>query len=318
MGLKQISAILFLALAPAAYSQKDSLATTPYFVEFPNSITLRTGLSFIGNSFVFDYQDEGLRLVFDPVLNRRLTTSVQFRTLQVSFGFSPGFINPDSDLEDSRVYSLNFQFFLNKWMPSFTYLDQKGFQTDIDGGNFYFPDFATRKIGGSLSYVFNENFSFQAITSQNQWQKRSAGSFVPALIAYYTRFQLETTQGNETLHSYALGVGPGYHYNWVLGEHWLLSAGNTTGIGFDILEEQGDSQTYWFWDSRFRVALGYNSDHLFAGVRASYNFLESNAARSVRLDDQLYYGEFYVGYRFDAPQFMIKKADDINRTLRLD
>ena len=318
MDLRRILVILFLALATHGHSQKDSLDTSPYFVEFPNAITLRSGLSFIGNSFVFDNMDGGLRITFDPVLDRRLTTSVQFRSLQVSFGFAPGFLNPNRDLEDSRVYSLEFQFFLKKWMPSLIYLDQKGFQTDINGESFYFPDYATRKIGGSLSYVFNDNFSFQAITSQNQWQQRSAGSFVPALIAYYTRSQLEGFQENETLHSYALGLGPGYHYNWVLGVHWLLSAGNTTGIGFDILEEDGDSLTNWFWDTRFRVALGYNSEHFYAGARANYNFLEGTLTKKIRQDDQLYFAEFYVGYRFDAPKFMIKKADDINRTLSLD
>ena len=286
--------------------------------KFPNALTLRTGLSHIGNSFIFNYLDEGIELSLDPIRSNRLTTSLQFRALELDLGFSPGFLNPDEDLEGSRLFSMSFRFYSGRWMQAFTYLDQKGFKADIGGAPLYFREIATRKIGGTTSFVFNPDFSFRAVHSQNEWQLRSAGSFVPRLIAYYTRYEVEGDAGNETAHSYDVALGPGYHYNWVLARHWLLSGGVTTALGINWLEDEGSTRSYWLWDTELRGAFGYNSDRFFAGVNLTRNFLEHSAEGRTRIDDRLFFLEFYAGYRFKAPESWVRTADKFNRTFGLD
>lgn len=300
------------------YAQEAVIDTVRYVETYPTRLTWRNSLTTTGNSFVI--RDTGLDsdLTLNPERSVHFHTSLQFRALELGFGFSPAWLNPDRDMEGARLFNLDFRLYTGRWMHALMYLDQVGFRADFNGIDLPFPDFATRKVGGSTSFVLNRRFSFRAIHSQNEWQTKSAGSFVPRMLAYYTRYQLQTGAGSETQHSFDLGVGPGYHYNWVLGKHWLLSAGNTTGLGINILELEQGTNTYWLWETQFRATLAYNSDTLFAGVGGQYTFYEHGAGSQTRLDDRIHYVQFYLGYRFSAPESWNRAADRINRKFGWD
>ncbi|WP_088340093.1 DUF4421 family protein [Robiginitalea sediminis] len=305
-------------LFPALAIGQSDLDTTRYFKTYPEALTLRTSATLTGNSFVFRDLGNDIRYTLNPIRSTHFQTSLQFRALELGFGFSPGWLNPDRELEGSRLFNMDFRIYAGKWMQTFTYLDQEGFRADLDGTTFYFPSFGTRKVGGSTSYVVNPKFSFRSLFGQNEWQLQSAGSFVPRLLAYYTRYRANLGEGEDTLHTFDIGIGPGYHYNWVLHERWMLSAGNTTGLGISFLDSGPETTSYWLWETQFRATLAYNTDTFFAGVGGQYTFYEHAAGRDLRLDDRIYYLQFFVGYRFRAPDSWNAAAARINRTFGWD
>jgi len=309
---------LFGLLALGLHAQEPVIDTVRYVETYPTRLTWRNSLTTTGNSFVIRDTELGSDLTLNPERSVHFHTSLQFRALELGFGFSPAWLNPDRDLEGARLFNLDFRLYTGRWMHAFAYLDQVGFRADFNGIDLPFPDFATRKVGGTTSFVLNRRFSFRAIHSQNEWQLSSAGSFVPRVLAYYTRYQLNTGLGNETQHSFDLALGPGYHYNWVLGKHWLLSAGNTTGLRINILELEEGTNTYWLWETQFRATLAYNSDTFFGGVGGQYTFYEHGAGSSTRLDDRIHYVQLYLGYRFRGPDSWNRAADRINRKFGWD
>jgi hypothetical protein len=120
------------------------------------------------------------------------------------------------------------------------------------------------------------------------------------------------------VHSYDLALGPGYHYNWVVHPNILLSIGNTTGIGLNVLEDEGETSTSLLWETVFRGGLSYNSNRFFAGVDLSYAFLEHGRVRDVRIDDRIYFGQLYVGYRIQAPKKWVATAEKVNRKFGME
>jgi hypothetical protein len=98
----------------------------------------------------------------------------------------------------------------------------------------------------------------------------------------------------------------------------MLSAGNTTGIGINFLNDDGTTSSSFLWETIFRGGLSYNSERFFAGFDLSYAFLEHVRVREVRVDDRIYFGQVYVGYRIRAPKNWVMAAEKVNRKFGLD
>ena len=196
---------------------------------------------------------------------------------------------------------------------------QKGFFIRTQDLTLPIDELKTFKIGGTSSYIFNQDFSFRAIGFQNEWQKKSVGSFIPGISYYYTKFKLEDPNIETQIeHSFKLAVGPGYYYNWVFDENYILSAGATGGLGFNISKSQGETLLTGLAQMVFRVTGGYNSEKFFSGININTQILTNNSSENFVLDDSISFLEFYVGYRFDAPKKWIAKADEISRKFGID
>ncbi|MGB5653773.1 MAG: DUF4421 family protein [Robiginitalea sp.] len=320
MDLKGLMfSICFTSLLPLNAQETESRSDTiPYRIAFSDKITFRVGVQNAANRFVLSAED-GTSVRYRPVNRNIVKISTQFRALDISFGLTPAILNPERDRENARIRNMNFRVFLGRWMQTFDYYDQRGHFGEFDGDEVYLPDLESRKIGGTTAYVFNRNFSFRALISQNEWQRRSAGSFVPRFVAYYTRYKLVLEDSVLRSHSYDLGLGPGYHYNWVLHPNIMVSAGNTTGIGINFLEDDGNTTTTSFlWETIFRGGISYNSNRFFGGVDLSYAFLEHSRSREVRVDDRIYFAQVYIGYRIQAPRKLIEAAEKVNRKFGLN
>jgi hypothetical protein len=319
MGLRKypfIVAMFWILLLSGQQPSADP-DSLPFKSRFPEKLGFRLGYVNTANRFILRGED-GTSARYRPVNKNILKLAVQFRGLDVGFGIAPSFINPERDEENARLRNVNFRLFLGRWMQTFDYFDQRGHFGELEGTEFYLPGLETRKIGGTTAYVFNRNFSFRALISHNEWQKRSAGSFVPRFVAYYTRYKLAAGEAISRSHSYDFGLGPGYHYNWVLHPNIMVSAGNTTGFGINFLNENGDTTTSFLWETIFRGGLSYNSETFFGGVDFSYAFLEHARAREVRVDDRIYFAQVYIGYRIRAPKKWVAAAEKVNRKFRPD
>jgi len=321
MGLRKQILIWVLLVGIAASAQKEldsTVASDAYIRRFPEKITLRAGMINTGNSFIVTDRETSTSLRLNPGTSNYFGMSVLFRSLEIDYGFSPGFLNKEDREADPKLFNLNFRMFLGQWMQTINLYKQDGFYTEIDGVKGYLPDFSTLKLGGRTSYIFNRNFSFRAVGFQNEWQKKSAGSFIPSAQFYYTRYSLRDGGEERLENSWDIAVGPGYYYNWVLGGHLILGMGNTTGAGIRYVDSKESQYGSFVLNTRFLGALGYNSERIFAGVNFRYNLLEQWDKENIRLDDSIHFFEIYVGYRFDAPEGWVRTANRFNRKFGID
>ena len=144
---------------------------------------------------------------------------------------------------------------------------EKGFFIDIPelDINEYFPNFKTRKTGGTLSYILNKDFSFRAIVSQDEKQLVSAGSFIPNFFFYYTDYELKSEGINEDIYSYDMALAPAYYYNFVPSKNILLSAGGSAGLGLNITKSGDESLSSLLTELNFRASVVYDKNNLYLG-----------------------------------------------------
>jgi len=310
-----ISVNLSAQVAVKNNSQKDS---TVYKVIFPNKITLRNYFINTSNAFNFTNESEGIDFSLNPNKQNQIGLSAAFRSLVISYAFTPGFLSENRDNGDSQLRNLNLRAFLGQWMVNFQLYKEKGFFIDIPelSINQYFSDFRTLKIGGATSYIANKNFSYRAIVSQDEKQLKSTGSFMPNFFAYYTDYDLVGDGFDEHVYSYDLGVAPAYYYNYVPVKNLLLSAGVAFGVGANITKSNGTTLTSLLTELNFRGSIVYDKNNLYAGAHYSYLVLNHNFDRATYIEDDIPYLQIFIGYRFDAPKIMVRTGNDINDKIR--
>jgi len=314
MGIRTILILVVLSFAHVCTAQDLT-----YKEAFPDKITLRLSLQTTSNNFTLRDKVTRNKTEFIPNDKSYLGLSVLFRFLEVDFGYAPNFLSENKDNGDSKLITFNIRSFFGQYMQTIDIYKQKGFFIRTQDLTLPVDDLKTFKIGGTSSYIFNPNFSFRAIGFQNEWQKNSVGSFIPSISYYYTKFKLEDPVLNDQLeHSFKLAVGPGYYYNWVFDQNYILSAGATGGLGFNLSNSQGNTSFTGLAQLIFRLSGGYNSESFFGGITMNTQLLTHTPAENFVLDDSISFLEFYVGYRFDAPKKWIQKADEISRKFGID
>ena len=312
-----IRTVLFMCIFCAIHF--CSAQNSHYKEAFPDKITLRLSLQTTSNNFTLRDKITRSKTEFIPNDKSYLGLSVLFRFLEVDFGYAPNFLSENKDNGDSKLITFNIRTFFGQYMQTVDIYKQKGFFIRTSDLTLPINDLKTFKIGGTSSYIFNSDFSFRAIGFQNEWQKESVGSFIPSISYYYTKFKLEDPIiENQLEHSFKLAIGPGYYYNWVFDENYLVSAGATGGLGFNLSKSQGVTSFNGLAQLVFRLTGGYNSESFFSGVNINTQLLTHTSADNFILDDSISFLEFYVGYRFDAPKKWIAKADEISRKFGIE
>lgn len=342
MGLKSLFfliaafSITSLAIAQDTITtpQKDSLAPIVYDIEndyihiYKNRITAKLYYVNTSNSLRLSDRNSDLSFNLEPNKQNRIGGSVAFRSINLSYAFAPDFLAKNKDNEDSRLFNLNFRTYFGKhWMQTLDFYNQKGFYINQENTNVnvYMPDTKSLKIGGATSYIFNENFSFRAIASQDEKQIKSAGSFIPSIVYYYTYYHIRFD--NEGLvdpidsksKSFDIAFAPSYYYNFVPTKNLFLSAGFSAGIGLNYSEDSTEKEhlTSLLTELDFRGSATYDLDNLYLGVHYNYLILNHNSDRSTYVNDNIPYFQIFLGYRFKAPKKVVRKADDFNNKLNL-
>jgi len=315
---------IFFGTLALGYCQKAILSDTKgdstiYKVEFPNKITAR--IFGVNTSNSLSIQDRNDNLNYDLLANKQdhIGASIAFRSIVLSYSFAPNFISENRDNKESKLFNLNLRTFLGQWMQTFDLYQQKGFFIEIpdENLNVYLPKIKSLKIGGSTSYIFNKNFSYRAIVTQDEKQLISAGSFIPSLVYYYSKYDIIEGSVDDDYFSYDLALAPSYIYNWVIGKNLLVSAGGSAGIGLNHSETDGESLTSLLTELNFRGSIVYDKNNIYLGAHYSYLVLNHDVDRSSYIKDNIPYFQLFVGYRFNAPKFVLKAADDVNDELNL-
>lgn len=314
MGIKRyIAALLFTG--GGCFAQTDSLSNA-YIEKFPDKISTQLFVLNTSNDFTLDYKNEGLTV--DVVPNRKTTMgiAVQYDIISFSLGFAPKFFADNKDNQDSKMTSFGFSLFPKQWLIHLDYIYQKGMSLETAGANIYLPSLSTKKLGGSTSYVFNKNFSVNALAFQSERQLKSAGTFIPALSCYYTELKGDASDNIEgKTYFIDVAIAPGYSYNWVIAKKFLVAGGLSIGAGFTKAVDEDTDSTTVLTQASLSLSLGYNSDTFYGGVLSKGIASTHNTNNNVTMGDNISYVTAFFGYRFDAPGFVTKEREKIKEKL---
>ena len=180
--------IIFICFcAQQNFAQKDSL--NPYMVSYAEKVIVSASFQSDTDSFVLNQEIDGSKrnLEFYPNIKNKITFGLTYKMIDISFGYTPWFLKSNADKYKASNMNFATRFNHKKWYQSVEFVKQMGFFTEfLDDKSLYLPSFRSIKVGGTTSYVFNEKFSYSALFNQNQWQIKSAGSFVPNFSFFYT------------------------------------------------------------------------------------------------------------------------------------
>jgi hypothetical protein len=300
---------------------------TEYKETFPNRITARLFFVNTSNSLTVNDRNSDLFFNLNPNKQDRIGASVSFRSITISYSFAPDFIAENKDNDNSKLFNLGFRTYFGKhFMQTLDVYQEKGFYLENNDISVYFPNFKSFKIGGATSYIFNENFSFRAIVSQDEKQLKSTGSFIPRIVYYYTKFNVKT-EGNlfdSELHSFDIVFAPSYYYNFVPTKNLFLSAGVSAGIGLNHSKnkdnnhlEEDENLTSLVTELNFRGSITYDMSNFYIGTHYNYLILNHDTDRSSYVNDEIPFFQIFAGYRFKAPKKLVRKADDVNNKMKL-
>lgn len=305
--------IVFFGSVFGCFAQNDSLQN-PYFKSYNDNITTSIYYLDTSNSFQIASGAQNSETFLNLTPNRReqIGFNLNYKIIDISLGFAPKFLGGNKGDSKSKHFNFNTRFYYKKWMQSFTYINQKGFYISDDNITAQLPNMRTMKIGGSTSYVFNDKFSFKTLVSQNEWQTKSSGSFIPTFSFYYTNIDLNTPD-TPPGDIYVFTLAPSYFYNFVISNRVLIGAGVALGIGINDIN--GDTSA--LYQSDFNLKLAYNNDRFFAFASMNATSFAQDDKVSPRLNDNIVTLKLSAGYRFDPPKKVKEVYDKVNQKIGL-
>lgn len=301
-------------MSVAASAQNDSTVT--YFEKMPNKISVDIFALNNSDSYRFDYRPSGTPAVVDLEPNKKtsLNVGVKYDFISFSFGFAPDFLSDKPGIDDSKMTSFSLNLLPGRFLQHLEFYYQKGliFQVEDIDDYLYFNQMKSWKVGGRTSYLLNRNFSYRAIFNQNERQVKSAGSFAPGLSYFYSELdarRVPEVSGKITFFDVAANAA--YYYNWVPAKNVLVAAALSGGIGFSQTNDEGDRFSSALYQGDLLLAPGYTSDTWFFGAMCHYKLANHNSDGKVSVNDNTTYVMAYVGYRFDAPEFLSSRVESV-------
>lgn len=312
--------LLFLIAIILSLISNAQISDTLKSISYKDKIILKVNLDTQTEEFVIANKDDIYRLALNN--KTKLSLSLDYKIISASLSFTPKFLpgnNDDKSKGKSSFTDLKFRFFPGRFIQTFHYKRLKGFylknMPEIlpnwqEENNTYlqFPDLKSSIFGGSTSFVFNPEFSLKSLLYQREWQKYSAGSFVPS-VNYDLTFLTDdfgTFTGKER--ELDLNLDLAYYYNWVIAEKFTVApyAYTGTGVRFTKYRQQGEINSvekdkYFTYEYGTGIHLGFNSENFLFGGRLNYASFNYKPDEN-RFTDNSLYGLIFVGYRFNPPK----------------
>ena len=267
---------------------------TNYIETFPDHITSRIYLSRKFTGIRMEAQPDDRALDYQPntTVNLGIGATVKGFTLNLAYGFD--FLNQNESRGLTRYLDLQSHFYGRTYAADLfgqfyfgMYLANSEATLNFLPDSFYLrPDLSVILLGGSYYRVHSpEKFSYAASLVQNEWQKKSAGSFLwggkVLLMGAVSDSSLIPTFSSDSvfdafaeanrLSSFQFGPGVGYAHTFVVDQHWFFTfslelnimIGPTQYSGPELVE-RSEWQVNPAADLKF--ALGYNSLRSYFGV----------------------------------------------------
>ncbi|MCK5337519.1 MAG: DUF4421 domain-containing protein [Bacteroidales bacterium] len=281
---------------------------TNYVESFLDQLTTRVYASIKTTEISMRDQNINKNLIYHPNDALILGFGFNYGILGLNIGFNLPFINNDdakygkTDYLDLQTHVYFRPFILDIYAQiykGYHLTEPNDWITDWPSHDTFpaRPDISSVSIGLNGHYIFNhKKFSYRAPFLQNEWQKKSAGSFLLGGNMFYVDTKgdssfipkEDTTFFEGTHFSQSrianIGVNAGYAQTFVVKQHFFLTmslVGGLSGGGSWIYtSEEGEIDRSGFTvagNISGRVALGYNSKKFFAGVSYLWIFVRNQS-----------------------------------------
>ena len=297
--LRHIALLLSLSLSchmsMAQFFKKlfSTETDTNYIVDYSRDLTMRLFGSQKSASFRFRDGTTDRALSYLPNEALMLGIGANHGILGVNIGFNIPFINNDNDRFGNTEYTnLTTRIIARKIFIDVIFQKYKGYYLvnsyEMIRGwpskDEYMirDDLSAFSTGVSAQYIFNsKRFSYRAGFLQNEWQKKSAGSFLAGGEVYYHEMKSDSSMVPTSIrygsffdnanfrkvNIFAAGPIIGYAYTFVVKKHWFLSLALTVNLalGYSRLHPEGQGAEFigsgltLNFTSVPKLSFGYNS-----------------------------------------------------------
>jgi hypothetical protein len=296
-----LAVLLLPGTAFPAFSQTRPPRTTPvtdtaYVRDFTHDLTARLYFSRKYTRYgIRDYrQNQEIRYRPNDRLNFGVGLNYYF--LGLNIGVNMPLVNDDDDRYGNTKYLDAQSHIYLSWLAADLYLQYyQGYYlanpqqwTENWDRSIPFPqrgDLRTVSTGLNVHYIFNHRrFSYRAAFLQNEWQKKSAGSFLLGGECYLIDVRadssltlpaagipfLDGVQFRKSV-QYSLGANTGYAHTFVYKTNYFLTLSLVAGIGVgatSLVPESGEDliKSALRLSTTARLAVGYNSRRYYAGI----------------------------------------------------
>lgn len=273
-----IITILLFTVSFNLFGQVD----TAYYFSYKRQLTTRLYLSQKYTSLTLHNSKHDVRLMYRPntTLNMGIGVTFHGATLNLAYGFP--FLNPDTDHGKTRFLDLQFHSYRKNLILDVLAEFYKGFYLLPKGEgrpdqNYYIrPDIFVYELGVNVQHVFNHSAaSHRAAMFQDEWQHKSAGSFVAGGEIYWGHVSADSTltpsKVNKTaaaedirkLYFFQLGPNAGYMYTLVIKSHYYIFGSLSASLDFtankSFSKDGADHQRGFSPNTFIRLGTGYNS-----------------------------------------------------------
>jgi len=257
---------------------------TSYYNTYRSMLTARAYLSRKYNVLSFNPPPPSLSFQYRATTSLNLGIGATYHAFTLNIGIGITKFNPDNSKGNTKYLDLQGHFYARKWNIDLWGEFYKGYYLTPQGlaapsGKAYYlrPDMGFSLIGFAFYRALNEKkFSYQAGLLQNEWQKKSAGSFLYGGEIYYGAIYGDSSLtptlidpdismlGINKFHFFSFGPGLGYAYTLVLKEHFFVLASATVNLAFRYSKEISTTypqQASYFGfrpNYLFHAGLGYN------------------------------------------------------------
>jgi hypothetical protein len=318
---------LLLLFAPLLiFGQNSSTRDSTYILSYADKFVVKLNVDTQTDSYILRNTREGANLQIKPNNAYRLFLSLDYQFFGFSIGFAPTFFgaNNEDDLKGKSSFNdFRFRAALGRWVQGFQISSIEGYYVEntgdflpgwTEGTDPYLQltDLKTQIWGMSTSYVFNPNFSFRNILYNTEWQRKSAGSFIPTLYYSYDRFTYSLEDFNSKENVFPVRLALGYYYTLVIKENWFIGANlsPSLGIRFSNLTETFNGNRSERSDTAFTRSLeggfqlGYAAQKIVFGLGFDFDVNGYNEDDMNTVKNNKIYGNVYFGYRFNTPPFI--------------
>lgn len=276
-----------------------------YYEVYPEKLALRL---YVGQKFTqFMIPSSGAMEDVEYRANHKFNLGVgaswHHFSLNIGYGFST--FNKEAKAR-GKTKGFNFQFHLypRKWaidlmlvMPKGMYLHPKGYAAATNSSYYYRPDVKESLFGLAAYRMPNkEKFSYRAAISQNDWQKRSAGTPLYGGEVSYGKIEGDSALVPQAIQSgfpqagitemrfISIGPGIGYAYTAVISQHFYIMVSLIANLKVNMVTEEkpsGDFKKTSVAPSAIcKAGIGYNSDNWSFGGHIMGNAMFVKGAAS--------------------------------------
>jgi hypothetical protein len=300
-----LSLALLLGIASSSVSGQKVVANdTNYYERYPDHLTTRLYLSQKFLKFTIPSKSlDDVEYKANTKLNLGMGITYHNISLNVFYGFA--FLNKDTAKGETKGLDLQLHLYPRRWaidlialFPKGYYLFPKGYAAPANR-YYYRPDIRVRLLGVSAYQVPNkERFSYRAAITQNEWQKKSAGSPLYGGMLYNGAVSGDSALVPKAIENgfaqkrindinfTGIGAGVGYAYTLVIKKHFFITASAVGNVNLTITSEDGElgkhRKTTVGPSVVAKAALGYNSATWNISINSLGNALWSKGDASTQ------------------------------------